>query len=144
MIPYAVAALALGLGSGLLEPSWPQWWEVLLLPPMLVLYPALIEEAIFRGLLLPRTLNAGPPRRRVTAVALSTGLFVLMHPLNHWLVGLSDTSSFTDPVFLVIVTLLGLTCAVQRLWSPSLWLPIATHWATVVAWHLFLGRDLAV
>ena len=78
------------------------------------------------------------------AVALSTGLFVAMHPLNHWLIGLSDTSAFTDPVFLVIVTMLGLTCAFQRLRSPSLWLPVATHWATVVAWNLFLGRDLSI
>lgn len=143
-IPYAVAALALGLGSGLLTPGLPVWWEVIVIPPLLVLYPSLIEEAVFRGLLLPRSLTDASLGRQALAVAASTGLFVGMHPLNHWLVGLSDTSDFTDPVFLVLVTMLGLTCAVQRLRSPSLWIPIATHWATVVAWNLFLGRDLVL
>jgi len=43
---------------------------------------------------------------------------------------------------MVIVALLGLTCAVQRLRTGSLWLPMATHWLTVVVWNLFLGRNL--
>ena len=142
-VPYGVAALALGLGSGLFTPGLPRLWELAVIPPLLILYPSLIEESVFRGLLLPASLAESSVRRQVGAVALSTGLFVAMHPLNHWLIRLSDTSAFTDPVFLVIVTLLGLTCAVQRLKTGSLWLPIATHWATVVVWNLFLGRDLS-
>lgn len=142
-LPYGAVALVLGLGSGLFTPGVPRLWELLVIPPLVILYPSLIEESVFRGLLLPASLTESSVRRQVAAVALSTALFVAMHPLNHWLIGLSDTSAFTDPVFLVIVTLLGLTCAVQRLKTGSLWLPIATHWATVVVWNLFLGRDLS-
>jgi len=143
-LPYATAALVLGLGSGLLTPGWPALWELAVIPPLLVLYPSLIEEVIFRGLLVPRSLAHASMRRKALAVSASTVLFVIMHPLNHWLIGLSDTSDFTDPIFLAIVTLLGVTCAIQRLRSASLWFPIATHWATVVAWNLFLGRDLTI
>lgn len=107
------------------------------------LLPCLIEESIFRGILLPPSLAHASTTRRAVAVISSTGLFVAMHPLNHWLVGLSD-SAFTNPTFLLIVALLGLTCAVQYLKTRSLWIPIATHWATVVAWNLFFGRDLAL
>lgn len=140
---YGLFALVVGLGSGLLDPSLPRWWEVLAIPPLLVLYPCLVEEFVFRGVLLPRSLQLASRQRQFAHVAGSTAVFVAMHPLNHWLVGLSDTSDFTDPWFLVIVTALGVTCAVQYLRSGSLWWPIATHWATVVAWNLFLGRDLA-
>ncbi len=143
-LPYAAAALLLGLSSGLLTPSWPLLWEVLVIPPLLILYPCLLEESIFRGLLLPKSLDHATTRRKTVAIVGSTALFVAMHPLNHWLVGLSDTSTFTDPIFLVIVTMLGLTCAVQYLKTRCLWLPIGTHWATVVAWNLFLGRDLGL
>ena len=143
-IPYGLVALGLGLASGLLEPGLPVLWEVLVIPPLLMIYPSLIEETVFRGLLMPQSLAEAPRVRQIVAVLLSTTLFVAMHPLNHWLISLSDTAAFTGPTFLVIVTLLGLTCAVQRLKTGSLWLPIATHWTTVVAWNLFLGRDLAL
>lgn len=143
-VPYGAAALVLGLSSGLLQPGWPQLWEVAVLAPLLILYPSLIEEVVFRGMLLPPSLDDASTMRRIFAVFVSTSTFVAMHPLNHWLIGLSDTSAFTDPTFLAIVTILGLTCAVQYLKTRSLWVPIATHWATVVAWNLFLGRDLGL
>ena len=114
-----------------------------LIPPLLIFYPCLIEETIFRGLLL-RGVDQASASRKILMVGASTISFVAMHPLNHWLVGLSDTSTFTDPIFLLIVTLLGVTCAIQRIQTRSLWIPIATHWATVVAWNLFLGRDLTL
>jgi len=139
---FGVIALALGIASGLLVPSWPPWWEYLLMPALLIFYPSLLEESIFRGLLLPDQLRTADARTQLLAVVTSTVLFVAMHPLNHWFVGLSGTSDFTNPYFLIIVSLLGLTCAVQRLRTDSLWLPILTHWFTVLAWNLFLGRNL--
>lgn len=143
-LPYVAFALAVGLGSGLLKPDTPDLLELLVLPLLLIVYPSLIEETIFRGLLLPRSLSHASPVRRFVAVSISTALFVLMHPVNAWLINLSDTSQFLEPSFLAIVTALGFTCGYLYLRSGSLWAPIAVHWATVVTWNLFLGRDLSL
>lgn len=143
-VPYCVFALCLGLSSGLLVVDTPTLFEVAVLPPLLLVYPCLIEESVFRGLLLPRSLLDASRRRRFALVSLSTGLFVLMHPLNALLIGLSDTSQFLEPAFLAIVAALGYTCGYLYLRSGSLWAPIAVHWASVVSWNLFLGRDLGL
>lgn len=139
---YGCFALAVGVGTGLLRPEAPSWFELLVLPFVLVLYPSLLEESVFRGLLLPRSLLHGSARRRFLAVSASTALFVLMHPVNAWFIDLSDTSQFLEPPFLLIVTALGYACGYLYLRSGSLWAPIALHWSTVVAWNLFLGRTL--
>lgn len=139
---YGCFALAVGLGTGLLRLQAPSWFELLVLPFVLVVYPSLIEESIFRGLMLPRTLLTASAGQRFVAITASTALFVLMHPMNAWFVGLSDTSQFLEPSFLVIVTALGYACGYLYLRTGSLWAPIALHWATVVAWNLFLGRTL--
>ena len=137
---YAVGALAIGLGTGILEFSWPSIAEALIRPVGLLLFPALIEEFVFRGILLPRSLMDASWHKQWAAIGLSTAVFVLHHPMNHFLIGFTDTSLFIDPGFLLIVAALGVTCAFAYLRSGSLWVPIAIHWATVVAWNLFLGR----
>lgn len=140
---YGFFALAVGLGSGLLQPEVPSWFELLVLPFLLVLYPSLIEESVFRGLMLPRSLLDASGWRRFLAVTASTALFVLMHPVNAWFIDVSNTSQFLEIPFLLIVTALGYACGYLYLRSGSLWAPVALHWATVVAWNLFLGRTLA-
>lgn len=143
VLAYGLFALGVGLSSGLLQLEFPSLFEVLVLPIMLIVYPSLIEEVVFRGLLLPRRLMAASGLHQFLAVTISTGLFVLMHPLNAWLIGLSDTSQFLEPSFLAIVTALGYTCGFIYLKSGSLRAPILVHWATVVSWNLFLGREFA-
>ncbi len=137
---YAVVALVVGFTAGFFEVGWPSLKKAVLLPLVLIVYPSLFEEVIFRGVLLPRTLRAAGPLRQFAAVAFSAILFTLYHPANHYLIGLSDTSLFVEPAFLLIVMALGFTCGYAYLRSGSLWMPIAIHWATTVAWNLFLGR----
>lgn len=137
---YAVIALSIGLGTGILEPQWPSIAEALIRPIGLLLFPALIEEFVFRGILLPRSLMDASWQKQWLAIGLSTIVFVLHHPMNHFLIGFTDTSLFIDPGFLVIVAALGVTSGFAYLRSGSLWAPIAIHWATVVVWNLFLGR----
>lgn len=137
---YAVLAVGLGLGTGILTPEWPSVAEALIRPIGLLLFPALIEEFVYRGILLPRSLRRASPQRQWLAIAGSTALFVLHHPANHFLIGFTDTSLFVDPAFLAIVTALGVTCGFAYLRSGSLWVPILIHWATAVTWNLFLGR----
>lgn len=137
---YAAVALGIGLGTGILEPQWPSITEALIRSIGLVIFPALIEEFVFRGILLPRSLMDANWKRQWLAIGLSTIAFVLHHPMNHLLIGFTDTSLFVDPGFLVIVAALGITSGFAYLRSGSLWAPIAIHWATVVVWNLFLGR----
>lgn len=144
VLPFVAFALIVGFATGLVQPEAPSWFELLVLPPLLIIYPSIIEESVFRGLLLPRALLSASRLRRFGAVSLSTGAFVLMHPINAWFVDLSDTSQFLEPAFIAIVTALGYTCAYLYLRSGSLWPAIALHWATVVVWNLFLGRQFSL
>ncbi len=137
---YSSMAAIIGFATGLFELGLPSTFEVLILPPILVLYPALIEELIFRGLLLPRSLTQASGLRRFAALSFSSLVFVAWHPFNHYLIGMSDTSLFIEPGFLVIVLMLGYLCGHLYLRTQSLWPAIAVHWATTVVWNLFLGR----
>lgn len=140
VVGYGLFALVVGLTTGILSWSTPTLTEAIVFPIALFVFPSLIEEYLFRGVLLPAGTGDARPRERLSAIAASTGLFVLYHPLNAWFVGFSDTSLFTTAPFLAIVTALGLTCSIVRLRTASLWGPIAIHWATVVVWNLVLGR----
>ena len=46
---------------------------------------------------------------------------------------------FHNPYFLIIVTLLGITCSIAYIYSKSLWVPVIIHWLTVLIWVLLLG-----
>lgn len=138
---YAVIAITIAVASPDVFPvSLPPVWKVIVLPFLLVLYPSLIEEVVFRGLLLPQHLRDASPVRRFAAVALSTAVFTAWHPLNHFLINLSDTSIFLEPTFLLIVVALGFACGYSYLRTGSLWAPVLIHWATTVIWNLFFGR----
>lgn len=138
---YLVVALVVALSSMDVFPlSLPPLWKVLVLPPLLVIFPSLLEEAFFRGVLLPRSLAEAEPLNRFAAVSVSTAIFTVWHPLNHWLISFTDTSLFVEPAFLVIVVALGYACGYAYLRTRSLWAPILIHWATVVMWNLFFGR----
>lgn len=137
---YGVVAVTIGLLTGLLEPTLPELWQVIVLPVVLIVYPSLLEEFVFRGILLPRSLLDAPIWTQAAAVVGSTAVFVAYHPLNAATLSLSDTSMFTDPAFLAIVTMLGMVCGFTYLKTGSLWIPVAIHWGTVLAWNLALGR----
>lgn len=137
---YGLTAVAIGLSTDLLEPTWPALWQIVVLPVVLVVYPSLLEEFFFRGVLLPRSLLDAPVWKQTAAVVASTILFVAYHPLNAATLSLSDTSMFTDPGFLVIVTMLGLLCGFAYVKTGSLWISVAIHWGTVLVWHLAFGR----
>lgn len=140
-VVYLLVALGVALSSMDLFPvSLPSFWKVLLLPPVLVVFPSLLEEVFFRGVLLPRRLADAQPFERFAAVTVSTAIFTVWHPINHWLLSFTDTSLFVEPAFLVIVVALGYACAYAYLRTGSLWAPIFIHWATVVMWNLFFGR----
>lgn len=136
---YAAVAVALGLASGLLEWGLLDDPRAAILPFTLLVFPSLLEEALFRGLLIPRDVLARGRGAAAGYAALSTALFVAWHPLNAATINPGAAHLFFDPVFLAITALLGITCAVAYIRTRSLWAPVFIHWLTVVAWVLFLG-----
>jgi predicted Abi (CAAX) family protease len=138
---FLACAVPIGLLSGLLRPSAP------LLPPpemigaglLLFVQPALIEEIIFRGLLLPRDFRSMRGRRLIVMSGSSLALYVAAHPVAARLFRPEARSLFESPVYLTLAALLGLACTATYFISRSIWPPVAIHWLTVVTWIWFLG-----
>lgn len=116
-----------------------------LLPIILFVFPSLLEEAFFRGILIPRNIVDAGAARATGAVAISTLLFVAWHPFNALAFNHSAIPLFLDPWFLIIVCALGITCGYSYVVSRSIWVPVLIHWATVTVWVLILGgRNLVL
>jgi predicted Abi (CAAX) family protease len=105
----------------------------------LFVFPSLLEEAFFRGILIPNNARDHGRRKILAYIVLSTVIFVLWHPLNALTINKTAAPFFFNPVFLVITALLGITCSIAYIVSRSLWLPIVIHWFTVIIWVVFLG-----
>jgi predicted Abi (CAAX) family protease len=136
---YFAAAMVIGFWSdlfavGLLDSSF-----IYVLPVCLFVFPSLLEEAFFRGVLIPIAAGEKPLPQVLFYILLSTACFVLWHPLNALTINPTAVSFFLNPFFLLIVALLGVTCSVAYIYSRSIWLPVIVHWATVVVWVIFLG-----
>ncbi|HEV2079481.1 MAG TPA: CPBP family glutamic-type intramembrane protease [Allosphingosinicella sp.] len=99
----------------------------------LFVMPALLEELLFRGLIIPRE---GPKAQWIT---LSVLLFVLWHPLQVVTFGPPWAGSFLDPWFLIVVGILGLALARMYAATRSLWPSILTHWLVVLGWKAVFG-----
>lgn len=111
----------------------PQASTAAALAATLFVAPALGEELLFRGLLIPQSGNKG------RWIAASTLLFVLWHPLQALTIGPPWARAFLDPWFLAASAVLGL--ALGRIYAAtrSLWPCVATHWLAVFGWKALLG-----
>lgn len=138
-VVYAALALPIGFGSGLIAPQLANGKLFLFLPFTLLVFPSLLEEAFFRGLLIPRNIRDRGTRQVLFYALLSSVLFVLWHPLNALTVNPGAREIFLNPWFLAITFFLGLSCSLGYIYSRSLWVPVLMHWWTVLAWVLFLG-----
>jgi predicted Abi (CAAX) family protease len=100
--------------------------------------PALLEELIWRVLLVPK-----PQTKYFWPAGLVALLFyVLSHPLGAWLFRSTARDIFYSSTFLLLTTLLGLTCLVAYARTKSLWPCVVIHWLVVAVWLLFGGRTL--
>ena len=113
--------------------SPPDATTVLALAATLFVAPALGEELLFRGLLVPRD------RPTIAAMALSVLLFVLWHPLQALTIGPPWAGTFLDPWFLAAVAVLGAALARIYAATRSLWPCVVAHWLAVLGWKLLLG-----
>lgn len=102
--------------------------------------PVLVEELLFRALLLPRREERLPLWRKWSWAALALGAFVAWYPF------ISTQYFFTaaQPVVsqnsvLILLTLLGLGCTVLYRRTGSIWTAVIFHWLALVGWKLLGG-----
>jgi predicted Abi (CAAX) family protease len=141
---YGALALALGVASGFLSlpMQWPPLAEALPRLAKLLLLPALVEELLFRVLLIPHPIEGFPWQSLLAWNALSLGLFVLYHPVAARLWYPQARALFEDPRFLFQAALLGVACSLAYGFTGSLWPPVLIHWLAVVIWlEPFRGRE---
>lgn len=144
-ILFFVLALAIGFGGGIFHPqvlNFREWWFLI---PSLAIFPSLLEEFFFRGILIRRELLEQGWGRALREVFCSSIVFTLWHPINALTINPTAQGFFLNPVFLVITFLLGIAAGVGYIVSRSLWVPVLIHWATVIAWVFCLGgRNLVM
>ena len=104
-----------------------------MLAASLFIFPALGEELLFRGLMIPQ----GGPKAKW--IALSVMLFVLWHPLQVVTFGPPWAGSFLNPWFLAAVGILGLAVARMYAATRSLWPSVVTHWLVILGWKTIFG-----
>jgi predicted Abi (CAAX) family protease len=138
---YMAVALPLGFYSGFFTIGVlkANIWVMMALPVSLFFIPALFEEAVFRGLLLPHKARKVSTKGLMFYAAFSIVVFIAWHPINAMTINPLAYPLFTNPVFLCLVALLAMACTITYLKTGSLWVPIAMHWLTVLAWVFFLG-----
>lgn len=142
---FVVISLPIGFAAGIFAVEPLKAKITPFLPFTLFVFPSLLEEAFFRGILIPRNvLNAGSAKAS-RAMGISTLVYVAWHPFNALAFNHSALPLFLDPWFLAIVGALGITCSYSYVMSRSIWVPVIIHWATVTVWVLFLGgRNLVL
>jgi predicted Abi (CAAX) family protease len=138
---FLVCALPLGMSSGLLRPGAVHLApaEIIGTSALLFVHPALVEEIVFRGLLLPRDHRAWPRGRLLLVAGAALVVYVVSHPINALLFRPQVLGLFGSAPYLALATLLGLACTAAYLISRSIWPPVAIHWVTVVSWIWLLG-----
>lgn len=132
---FAIIALSGYLGDWLRLDPMVDLGPMLIAVVILFFVPALVEELLFRGLLL--SWFAAFSQR--LGNWLSIGLFVLWHPLQALTFGPPWSAIFLQPSFLFATFILGIVLTHIRIVSQSLWPVILIHWLLVVAWKLLLG-----
>ncbi len=127
---------ALGLSTGLysLHPANLTGLPLRLLTVAIV--PALGEEAVFRGLLVP---GRGETDQPGAALALATGVFVIWHLTEAETFLGRAAPMFERPDFLACAAVLGLGCGWIRWRTGSLWPAVGLHWTMVTIWQTWLG-----
>lgn len=138
-LAFVVCAVPLGFVSGLLKFERLRVGSValLLLVAHIFVSPALIEDLVFRGLLLPQD-HRGIPRRRLLALCgASLCLFVASHVANGLL--FHRVGVFTNGWFLLEAAMLGAMCIAAYLESGSVWPGVLAHWLTVTIWIILFG-----
>ena len=136
---YALFILVLGVTTGFLHWDLCKSREVVMrVVTTSLIAPAILEELVFRVILLPYPSSKIAPEFYFTQSVISLCLFIIYHPLNGITFFPQGRKTFFNPVFLVLATALGIICTLSYWQTGSLWLPVLIHWLSVVLWLLWL------
>ena len=137
-IGAATLALLGGIGfaSGLYSLHAPNTTRLAFRLAETFIAPAVGEELVFRGLLIP-----GRPEspRFLGALLVSTTVFTLWHVAEAETFLRAAAPMFLRPDFLACAATLGVGCAIVRRLTGSLWPAVALHWVMVGIWQTWLG-----
>ena len=98
--------------------------------------PAIGEELVFRGLLVPDRHEAASPW---AWLVVATAVFTAWHVVEAKTFLPAAAPMFLRPDFLVCAALLGAGCGLIRWRTASLWPGVALHWTMVMLWQTWLG-----
>jgi uncharacterized protein len=140
-VVFLLCAAPIGLASGVIRPGAAHLSAIELLTSgaLIFIQPALVEEIVFRALLLPRDTSSIGRGRLLAVAAVALAVYVASHPINAMLFRPQLLPLFASPAYLLLTALLGATCTAAYFISRSIWPAVAIHWLTVVAWIWLLG-----
>jgi predicted Abi (CAAX) family protease len=143
LVGYAVVAVAIGFKSKFLTltPVRDDLKGNARLLIQLFLMPALVEEIVFRLLLIPHPIETATSGNIYLWSLLALGLFMIYHPLNALTAYKSGNPTFMGWQFLTLTGLLGGVCTIAYLATGSIWSAVIIHWLVVSVWIKFLGGD---
>ncbi len=141
LITYSIIALTYGWKLGFLQIQlWSaNWIDQCLLALRCLFAPAIIEEIIFRVILLPHPSEITNWLRWNLWAIVSLVLFVLYHPLNAKTFFKAGNPTFFNRVFLTLTLWLGIICTVAYTLTGSFWVIVLIHWVVVVVWLIVFG-----
>ncbi|MBL1177402.1 CPBP family glutamic-type intramembrane protease [Pantanalinema sp. GBBB05] len=141
LLGYGVLATAIGVSQGLLQikPWSASRKHYLLLAGRLFFLPALLEEWLFRVLLLPYPRAGVTGQMWITWAIVSLTVFVAYHAIVAKTIAKHRASTLLHPIFLTLTGLLGVACTLAYWLTGSLLLITLIHWAVVVVWLTLLG-----
>jgi len=141
LLVYAVLALVINKRSQLFafQRAKLSPFKTFLIIFIAIITPSLLEESLYRALLIPRVSEALLLPQQLSWMAVSLFLYVVSHPLIAWLFWPWSRTIFYRASFLMIVFILGLACSLLYYVSQSIWPAVMIHWFTIVSWKLFLG-----
>jgi predicted Abi (CAAX) family protease len=145
LISYAVIALTIGFRSGFLTLNYLSSttrqgaWQNIRSWIALFLMPALVEEFVFRLLLIPHPIETASSLHIYGTSLISLILFIGYHPVNARTFYSLGNPTFMDWRFLTLTGLLGGVCTIAYLATGSIWSAVIIHWLVVGVWLKFLG-----
>jgi predicted Abi (CAAX) family protease len=141
LIIYSIIALPYGWRFGFLQINFwtANWIDTCLLILRCLFAPAIVEELLFRVLLLPHPTEITDWLRWSLWAIVSLVLFVLYHPLNAKTFFKAGNPTFFNRVFLTLALCLGVICTIAYTLTGSLWVIVFIHWVVVVVWLIVFG-----
>lgn len=131
---HALIYLPIGFGMGFLHVQVQSDWRTIVgVLTATFFMPGVLEELLFRVLLIPHPTENHAKSVRYFWIALSWLLFLIYHLPPY------TPDFFKTPAFLLGAGSLGAVCTLSYLKSGSLWTSAVIHWLVVAVWLLVLG-----